>query len=599
MSPKENLILHDQVEDLLRKGLIQESMSLCTIPALLVLKKDGSWRMCVDSRTINKITIAYHFPIPRLDDTLDILEGSKIFSKIDLRSGYHQIRIRPGDEWKTAFKTKDGLYEWLVMPFGLSNAPSTFSHLMNQCIQLKKWQFLNLNEVIVFLGFVITSHGIRVDEDKVRAIREWPKPQGISNVQSFHGLATFYRRFIRNFSIIMAPITQCMKKGKLEWGKEADESFAQIKEKLTSAPLLVLPNFDKLFTLECDASIVGIGAVLSQDGKPIAFFSEKLSEARQKWSTYELEFYAIYQSIHHWEQYLFHCEFVIYTDHEALNCEQNNNCQYFSRRAKVLVTLKTEVIGFEHLKDLYAEDDDFKQFWENKIVQPYVKLDGTLWHLFKTELNYSTSFHPQTNGQTEVVYKTLRNVIRCLCGDRPKQWDQFLAPAEFAFNNMVNRSTGKTPFQIVYQCPPKQAIDLVQLPALLGHSIAAQNMAERIEAVQAEVKQKLDSSNEKYKVQSDKHRRMKTFSVGDQVMVHLRKERFPVGTYNKLKMRKIGPCKVLQKINDNAYVIDLPEHLSISLTFNVADLSKFNPDVPLYPGDNSWTSFQEGEIMGD
>ncbi|GKB33801.1 hypothetical protein Tco_0873202, partial [Tanacetum coccineum] len=145
-------------------------------------------------------------------------------------------------------------------------------------------------------------------------------------------------------------------------------------------------------------------------------------------------------------------------------------------------------------------------------------------------------------------------------------------------------------------CPPKQTLDLIQLPTLPGHSIAAQNMAERIEAVQAEVKQKLEYSNAKYKVQSDKHRRIKTFSIGDQVMVHLRKERFPVGTYNKLKMRKIGPCKVLQKINDNAYVIDLPEHLSVSPTFNVADLSNFTPDDPLYPDDNSRTSFsQEGE----
>ncbi|GJR69434.1 reverse mRNAase [Tanacetum coccineum] len=188
-------------------------------------------------------------------------------------------------------------------------------------INLNKCNFLA--DKLLFLGFIITSHGIRADEEKVRTIKEWPKPQGISKARSFHGLATFYRRFIR-ICIIMAPINQCMKKGKFQWGEEADHSFAQIKEKLTSAPLLVLPKFDKLFTLECDASIVGIGAVLSQDGKPIAFFSEKLSEAQQKWSTYESEFYAIYRSVHHWEQYLFHHEFVLYTDHEALKYLNNH-----------------------------------------------------------------------------------------------------------------------------------------------------------------------------------------------------------------------------------------------------------------------------------
>ncbi|GKB88412.1 putative nucleotidyltransferase, ribonuclease H [Tanacetum coccineum] len=189
------------------------------------------------------------------------------------------------------------------------------------------------------------------------------------------------------------------------------------------------------------------------------------------------------------------------------------------------------------------------------------------------------------------------NIIRCMCSDRTKKWDLCLAPAEFAYYKMVNRSTGKTPFFVVYQKPPNHTLDLVPLPKILGYSIVAENFAKKIEAIQADVQLKLKASNAKYKEDRDKHQKTKIYAEGDLVMVHLRKERFLVGTYNKLKRKKIGPCRILKKINDNAYVVDLPKDMAISNTFNVSDLVDYHsPDEHLYPSENSRSSpFQVGE----
>jgi hypothetical protein len=269
--------------------------------------------MCTDSRVINKITIRYRFSLPRMDDLMDCLSGARFFSKIDLKSGYHQIRMREGDEWKTTFKANEGLYEWLVMPFSLTNVPSTFMRLINEVLKdfIGKFVIVYLDDILIFsktesehlnhlvtmmkrlqqekllinmkkssfmrteliyLGFVISANELKMDPDKVNAIKNWPSPKSIFEVRSFHGLASFYRKSIRNFSGISAPMMDTVKKRHkyFHWLEDVEKSFNLLKKKITEKPILVLPDFSKTFQVKCDASGFAIGAVLSQDDRPVA-----------------------------------------------------------------------------------------------------------------------------------------------------------------------------------------------------------------------------------------------------------------------------------------------------------------------------------------
>jgi hypothetical protein len=269
----------------LDKGLVRERLSPCVVPIVLSSKKDRGWRMCTESRAINKITIRYRFPLPNMDDLMDCLSGAKYFLKIDLKSGYHQIRMREGDEWKTAFKTNEGLYEWLGMPFGLTNASITFMRLMNEVlkefignfvivylddilifskteaehlkhlamvmkrlqqekmlINIKKSPFMKTE--LIYLGFIISADKLRMDPDKVEVIKNFPSPKSIFEVRSFHGLSSFYRKFIRNFSGISELMMETVKKRhkSFHWTKEAKKSFNLLKRKITEQPSLVLPQ---------------------------------------------------------------------------------------------------------------------------------------------------------------------------------------------------------------------------------------------------------------------------------------------------------------------------------------------------------------------
>jgi hypothetical protein len=273
---QENEEVKKQVLDLMDKGLIREIFSPCVVPTMLSPKKDGGWRMCTDSRAINQITIRYRFPLPKMDDLMDCFSGANIFSKIDLKSIYHQIRMREGDEWKTSLKMNEGLYDWLVMSFGLTNVPSTFMRLINEVFKyfIGKFVIMYLDDILIFskaeeehlrhltvvmrrlqqenllinmkkssfmkkeiiyLGFIISSNELKMDSEKAKEIRDWPTPKDIFEVISFHGLSSFYNKFIRNFSGIFAPMMDTFKKRhkSFHWTKEAEKSFKLLKEKIT------------------------------------------------------------------------------------------------------------------------------------------------------------------------------------------------------------------------------------------------------------------------------------------------------------------------------------------------------------------------------
>jgi hypothetical protein len=306
MPPNELAELKIQLQDLLEKGFIRPSSSPWGCPAIFVKKKDQTLRMCVDYRPLNEVTIKNKYPLPRIDILFDQPTGARVFSKIELRSGYHQIRIRPEDIPKTAFTTRYGLFEYLVMSFGLTNAPAHFTYLMNSVFmpELDKFVVVFIDDILIyskneeehaqhlrivltrlrehqlyakfskcafwleeiqFLGHVLSARGIAVDPSKVKDILEWKHPTTIHQVRSFLGLAGYYHRFIPDFSKLVKPITSLLKNDvKFNWSSKCDEAFEQLKTLLTTAPVLAQPDITKPFDVYCDASGSGLGCVLMQ-----------------------------------------------------------------------------------------------------------------------------------------------------------------------------------------------------------------------------------------------------------------------------------------------------------------------------------------------
>ncbi|MCO5579272.1 hypothetical protein L7F22_033126 [Adiantum nelumboides] len=381
-----------QIEELLEKGLIQPSSSPFCSPVLLMQKKDGSWHMCIDYRTLNKNTIKNRFPIRRIDDISDKLEGAAMFSKIDLKSGYHQIRIRSEDVHKTAFRTTFGLYEFLVMPFGLRNAPATFNRMMDKIfcphqqfvgtffknmivyskneeehrhhlaivfkelrshrllINAKKSEFFL--EEIHFLGHVVSKDGVRMDPAKIEAIKTWLNLKTMHDVRSFLGLCSYYRRFIQNFAEIASPLHALQKKG-ITFRCTQKEIFAfnLLKEKMTSGPMIVLSDLKKSFVVQCDACGSSIGAVLMQDGKVVAYESKTLQGPKKTMQVDEKELSAVIHVLLSWKHYLLGADFVVQTDHQT-------RAKFFEKHMRwvnILSMFHFQIVHVEDKKNVVAD----------------------------------------------------------------------------------------------------------------------------------------------------------------------------------------------------------------------------------------------------
>ena len=360
MAPVELQELRVQLQELLDKGLIRPSTLPWGAPVLFTKKKDKTLRLCIDYRQLNRVTVKNRYPLPRIDDLFDQLRGARIYSKIDLHTGYHQLRVRETDIPKTAFRMRYGHFEFTVMPFGLMNALAEFMDLMHRVFQpyLDQFVVVFVDDILIysqseweheyhlrivlqllrdhqlyakfskcefcltevrFLGHVVSASGLSVDLEKVKAVMSWERSKSVFEIRSFLGLAGYYRRFIEDFSRLVAPMMRLTRKEvKFDWDDRSEEAFQELKRRLTTAPILIVPDRGHGYIVYCDASRAGLGCPLMQSGRVVVYGSRQLKNHEQNYPTHDMELAAVVFALKIWRHYLYGEESEVYSDHKSL-----------------------------------------------------------------------------------------------------------------------------------------------------------------------------------------------------------------------------------------------------------------------------------------
>ncbi|XP_055309423.1 uncharacterized protein LOC129573155, partial [Sitodiplosis mosellana] len=545
LSFKEKAEVQKTIDDLLARGIIRHSESPYASPIVLVRKKNGDLRMCVDYRALNKITVKDHYPLPLIEDCLTYLGGKKYFSTLDLESGFHQVPVEEESIPLTAFVTPTGQYEYCYMPFGLKNAPPVFQKLINRVLKplidagkivvylddiniatetLREHEEilsevlrllaeaglrLNFNKCrfayreIEYLGYIVNENGMRPNDNHLKAIREYVVPTDAHAVQRCLGLFSYFRRFIYNFSTIAKPLTNLTKKNvKFEWTEECKDAFETLKNKLLEPPVLCIFDPKRETELHTDACTRGYGGMLLQKQKdnkfhPVAYYSKTTTEPESRYHSFELETLAIVNALERFKSLLEGIVFTVVTDCNSL--------------------------GIERVVNAVAS--------------------------------------PQSNGQVERVNRTLIGVLSKLTEPmNHANWKNKLVDVEFAINNTVHCTTGQTPSKLLFNVE-QRGLAVDELTEYL-HDLYSKETENRSEII-AKAEQRIQKSqlyNKKYF--EEKHKPAKEFEVGDLVVI--KNVDTTVGKNKKLIPKYKGPYVIRKQLGHDRYVVSDVENCQVT-----------------------------------